>query len=154
MIEELLDQCDVETGGLGRDLLLSWDEVMEMSGKGIAFGSHSVSHPCLTNISLEQAKDEIVQSKKVIEEKLGKRVSSFSYPFGAYNLEIGRLVKESGLKCGVLAYPSKLVGPNVNVYSLPRIKPVNDFNKLRGILAGLVEDVYARMPEYVISKIY
>lgn len=81
LIEKIRDICHVEIPrDLGKELILSWNEVKEMDNSGVAFGAHSVNHPTLTNIPLEQAKNEIIQSKKIIEEKLGKEVTSFSYP--------------------------------------------------------------------------
>ena len=144
LLEKLLELCQVETRGLGRKLILTWDEVREMDGKEITFGAHSVSHPSLSTIPVEQARAEIVQSKKKIEEKLGKEVTAFCYPFGHYNAESICLVKENGFKCAVAVNPYKLVGPRDNVYCLPRIPGVEDFNELKGYLCGVVGDLQAR----------
>ncbi|SPD75010.1 putative Polysaccharide deacetylase [uncultured Desulfobacterium sp.] len=75
---------------------LSWEQIREMSEKGIAFGSHTCSHPILTQSELETARFEIQHSKERIEKELGKGVISISYPNGAYNEEITQMVKEAG----------------------------------------------------------
>ena len=144
LLEKLLELCQVETNGLGRKLILTWDEVREMNGKEITFGAHSVSHPSLCTIPLEQARAEIAQSKKKIEEKLGKKVTAFCYPFGHYNAESICLVKENGFKCAVAVKPNKLVGYRDNVYCLPRIPGIEDFNELKNYLCGIVGDLQAR----------
>ena len=58
--------------------MLSWDEVREMSTNGISFGAHTVNHPVLADISLEEARREILESKKTIENKIQKTVKTFA----------------------------------------------------------------------------
>jgi len=64
----------------GRDCL-TWAEVRELNHHGIRFGSHTVTHPQLRELSCAAVKDEISSSKKTIEEKLGGEVDSFAYPY-------------------------------------------------------------------------
>ena len=51
--------------------LLTWSQVKEMHSYGIRLGAHTMTHPDLTRVAVEQAEKEIVQSKVVIEERLG-----------------------------------------------------------------------------------
>jgi peptidoglycan/xylan/chitin deacetylase (PgdA/CDA1 family) len=60
---------------------LTWAEVRELNNYGILFGSHTVTHPWLRELSAAAVNEEIVSSKKTIEEKLGCAVESFAYPF-------------------------------------------------------------------------
>ena len=62
--------------------MLNWEEVEEMASYGITLGAHTVSHPILTEISLDVAKQEIIQSKHIIEKKLGFKVKHFAIPNG------------------------------------------------------------------------
>lgn len=64
----------------GKDCL-TWSEVRELRKYGICFGSHTVTHPQLSALDSRKVKDEIVSSKRMIEDKLGESVDSFSYPF-------------------------------------------------------------------------
>ncbi len=90
----------VITGSVRKDELdrtyLSWGEIKEMQSAGIEMGSHTASHPRLTSVDLSSAKQEIEQSKRGIEQKLGTACESFCYPGGMWNKEIARLVRESG----------------------------------------------------------
>lgn len=145
IIKNLLNICQVEIPrDLGKKLILSWEEVKEMDNAGVTFGAHSVSHPILINMPLEQSKNEIVQSKRDIEEKLGKEVTAFSYPNGNFNAEIVELVRNSGFTCAVSVYPDmppKLVGPKDNVYHLSRIGTYEDLNRSKILLCGLSGDL-------------
>jgi peptidoglycan/xylan/chitin deacetylase (PgdA/CDA1 family) len=141
LIAKLLNTCQIDIpDNLGEELFLSWDEVREMSEGGISFGAHTVTHPVLTNLPLEQARWEIAQSKKHIEEKLGKEVTAFAYPFGPFNAEIAGLVKESGFISAVTTEP-ELVNRKANPYELGRIGAVGDFNKLKVMFSGLYQDL-------------
>lgn len=145
VIDKVLDICRLEIPcGLGRKLYLSWDDVRRMDSLGTVFGAHSVSHLDLTSISLERARDEVVRSKSDIEQQLGKEVTAFSYPFGSYNPEVLKLVRQSAFKCAVSAPPLgyKLASVNDDIYCLQRIPAVEDSNKMKGMLCGLVGDLH------------
>ena len=141
LIQKLLNLCQVNIPpGLGKELILSWDEVREMHSNGISFGAHSVSHPILTNLPLEQARNEIIQSKKDIEEKLGQDVTAFSYPNGDFNAEIIELLRESSFTCAVTCV-HRLISPKTNPYQLCRILVSQDFNKFKLALSWLYHDL-------------
>jgi len=142
LIDKLFQLSGVEIPvDLGRELILSWDEVKEMSNGDISFGAHSVTHPILTNMPLEQAKYEIIQSKKDIEEKLGQRVTAFSYPNGDFNAELVSFIKETGFTCAVSISPNKLISPKDRLYGLSRIAAIENSNKFKGMSCGLWGDL-------------
>lgn len=60
---------------------LTWSEVRELSRAGIAFGSHTVTHPQLRYLSQRAIHYELRQSRHTIEQELGMAVDSFAYPF-------------------------------------------------------------------------
>ncbi len=78
-----------------RSRLMSWNEIKELHNHGIEFGAHSLTHPDLTEISLEQATRELVESKSVIEDKLGGAVEMFAYPYGKFNADVKRLTEQN-----------------------------------------------------------
>ncbi len=66
----------------------------------IDIGGHTVFHPRLAALSENRQRDEIVRGKMELEALLGKKVTSFSYPFGGhadYSAETIRLVREAGV---------------------------------------------------------
>ncbi|MGO9085593.1 MAG: polysaccharide deacetylase family protein [Candidatus Sulfotelmatobacter sp.] len=60
---------------------LTWAEVRELNKHGILFGSHTVTHPWLRELSRAAIDEELANSRKTIEEKLGSAVDSFAYPY-------------------------------------------------------------------------
>src|SRR5262249_1366297 len=60
---------------------LTWQEVRELHSQGIQFGSHTVTHPDLRSLDLDQIDYEVGCAKEVIEQELSTPIESFSYPF-------------------------------------------------------------------------
>ena len=72
------------TDRIGTDGYLTWEQVQLMQKSGLVhFGSHTCSHRRLRSLPDEEIWQEITQSKKILEEKLGAPVLSFCYPYGA-----------------------------------------------------------------------
>jgi len=59
-------------------------------------GSHTLTHPHLTRLPLQDAAREINLGKRALEEVLGRTVTSFCYPSGAYRSQHVELVREAG----------------------------------------------------------
>jgi peptidoglycan/xylan/chitin deacetylase (PgdA/CDA1 family) len=86
---------------------LTWSEVRELKQQGIEFGSHTVNHPRLRDLGSAVIKDEIVNSKDTIEQKMGCAIESFSYPYAfpqtdkEFRRELRDLLQAAGYKNGV-----------------------------------------------------
>lgn len=90
---------------LKNDLMLSWDEVREMSNNAISFGGHTLTHPLLTRIPKGHAQKEIELPKQIIEEQISKSVTTFAYPSGDFDPQIGKMVKDAGYSAAVSVIP-------------------------------------------------
>lgn len=101
-----------------KDRFLNWSEVKEMAKEGVEFGSHCLTHSHLTEISEEEAWKEIHNSKKILEDKLGKEVSSFCYPYGDYNEKIIEMVEKAGYKGAVITGKRKVKRGS---FTMPRV---------------------------------
>ena len=103
VIDDIERQAGTGTpGGDGR--MLSWDQIRRMAGAGVTFGAHTVSHPILTRLTLEEADAEIRGSRGAIEERLGTRVDLFAYPNGTradFNEAIQGLLRDQGFRGAV-----------------------------------------------------
>lgn len=70
------------TGAVGQPAYLTWGQVEEMSATGVEFASHSVSHGNLAAMTPDQARTELADSRRTLEQKLGRPVQFFVYPYG------------------------------------------------------------------------
>ena len=66
------------------EMLLSWDEIDDMRGHKISFGSHTHTHPILDRMDETNIDIELRTSKKILEQRLNEEVLSFSYPNGCF----------------------------------------------------------------------
>lgn len=81
--------------------MLTWAQIEEMQRSGLVeFGSHTMRHRNLESISLDDARWELTESKKRLEDKLGREMVGFAYPYGAgaYNPAVRALAREAGYR--------------------------------------------------------
>jgi peptidoglycan/xylan/chitin deacetylase (PgdA/CDA1 family) len=100
---------------------LNWDQIKEMHNSGlIDFEPHTVHHPRLPLIPLEEAEKEILESKTIIEEKLNKKCKFFAYPHGSYNSQIQEILKKNNF-WAALILGEGLVSPKDDPFCLKRV---------------------------------
>ncbi|MBV7327926.1 polysaccharide deacetylase family protein [Chloroflexi bacterium TSY] len=73
--------------------VMTWQQISELDRYGIEFGVHTVTHPRLDRLEPAVAESEIVDSKRLIEDRLGHAAPHFAYPYGAYNEPVKQLVR-------------------------------------------------------------
>ena len=95
IVDELAECAGASSCDKGESFL-SWEAVLTMSRGGIDFGSHGMRHEILTNIPPEEVRDEVRNSKAVLEGKIQKSVHAFSYPNGNHDPVVRKCVKECG----------------------------------------------------------
>ena len=81
--------------------MMTWKQVFEMRDSGLVeFGSHTMKHRNLPSIPLEDARWEIFESRRKLEEKLGRRMVGFAYPYGAgaYVPAVRQAAREAGYR--------------------------------------------------------
>ena len=64
----------------GRECM-TWNEVRELREQGVWFGSHTVSHPKLYELSWREIEEELAHSKEHLERELNEEITGFAYPF-------------------------------------------------------------------------
>lgn len=96
--------------------MLTWQQIREMQESGtIEFGSHTMKHRNLSETSADDVRWELVESKKRLEDKLGREMVGFAYPYGAgaYKPEVRRAALDAGyrfdfsIKQGITRLPWK-----------------------------------------------
>ena len=94
LLNELMGFSDQTIVDYAHKSTLSWGQINQMASDPlVTIGSHTVSHKPLSKLDHNQAKNEMVYSKKQIEEKIGKEVLHFAYPFGSHNEYGNREIK-------------------------------------------------------------
>jgi peptidoglycan/xylan/chitin deacetylase (PgdA/CDA1 family) len=99
--------------------LLSWDDIKLLQNEGWEIGCHSSTHPKFPALSKMQIEEEIISSKKIIEKRLGNKISFFAYPKGAFSNRIKQFVKLAGYKYAFSVLPGRIT-KKTDLYSIPR----------------------------------
>ena len=73
---------------MGADQYMNADQIKEMASAGWEVGSHSVNHLDLTSLEPERQRYEVVDSRTILEEKLGVPILTIAYPFGISNSSV------------------------------------------------------------------
>jgi len=99
--------------------LMNWDELGSLDPTLITVGSHTVHHPVLSTLEPDELSFEISESRRLLENRLGRPVEYFCYPNGSYNpvvIEQTRRVYRAAVSTDV-----GFVTRHSNLYCLPRI---------------------------------
>jgi peptidoglycan/xylan/chitin deacetylase (PgdA/CDA1 family) len=76
-------------------------QVADWLAAGHSIGSHTVAHADLTRLGERHAREEIVASRKCLEDTFGVAVNHFSYPYGYCDERTIAIVQEAGYTTAV-----------------------------------------------------
>ena len=98
--DEVLERLSVQLPELPDEWQpLSWDQVRQLRRDGVEFGAHTKTHPILPAVDdTGKLRQEIVWSKKRIEEELDEAVIHFAYPNGQFDQRTVDIVRGSGFQ--------------------------------------------------------
>lgn len=113
------NQWPSQPAGIPQLSLLNWEQIRQMSKDSIEFGSHTMSHPDLSTLPLQEAENEIIGSKQAIKQHVKNEVFSFAYPYGKKNPESKSVVvREFRYACST---EMNFVTEDSDLHALPRI---------------------------------
>jgi peptidoglycan/xylan/chitin deacetylase (PgdA/CDA1 family) len=121
--------------------ILKWDDIVEMRNNRITFGSHGMNHIILANLSQEEAKFEVIESRKKIQEKSEIEVKFYAYPNGDvddFNEDIVNLLKENGFSAACTLVRGS--NNNGSLYKLHRYSMTNEV--LNGLLGRFSKSLF------------
>src|SRR5579863_391478 len=106
-----------------RFLMLNLAELHQLADAGMCIGAHTLSHPMLSQAALEDARKEIFEGKRALQDALGQEVWALAYPFGDSSSVTSRelqMAKRAGFKSAFLN-TSDSIGPLTSRFALPRV---------------------------------
>ena len=82
-------------------LFLNWEEAQEMLRAGMGIGSHTHTHPVLSQLPAEGQRDELKRSREILQQELRIRCDALAYPVGnrdSYTGETQSIAQEAGYR--------------------------------------------------------
>ncbi len=112
--------------------VLSWSQIRKLAEAGFQIGSHTITHPVLNDLSEARLVEEIRDSKRRLEDEVGRQIESFAYPFGQFDHRALEVVGSSGYVRGYgVIVPKPLP---LGRYSMQRISITRNDGRLRFLL--------------------
>jgi peptidoglycan/xylan/chitin deacetylase (PgdA/CDA1 family) len=105
---DLLGQTPGWKGYPGR--FMSLEELRQLPADLISLGSHTRTHPFLPTLTDDDARDEIAFSRIKLCQMLGRDITLFAFPYGAFNERLINICREAGYQriFTTLPYPAEL----------------------------------------------
>jgi peptidoglycan/xylan/chitin deacetylase (PgdA/CDA1 family) len=111
---------------LPADLMMRPAQIKRLHDEGMEIGGHTVNHPILATLDEDEARAEIVEGKRQLEEITGAPVTLFAYPNGKPGRDYGPrdvgLVREAGFAAAVSTLGG-VANRGSNLFQLPRFGP-------------------------------
>jgi peptidoglycan/xylan/chitin deacetylase (PgdA/CDA1 family) len=100
LVADLLGRCNEWDVSLGEapEPMMDAMQVRDWLAAGHDIGSHTLTHPYLTHLPEAQAREQIIASRKKLEDLFNRPIEHFCYPYGDWNLAVRDLVREAGYK--------------------------------------------------------
>lgn len=108
----------VDTPGTEPLATLTLDQVLEMQDAGVEFESHSWAHHDLTQLTAEECVRDLRESRELLSDLLGRRVSLLAYPRGLHDATVRQAAAAAGYT-HAFALPETAEEPGD--YAVPRV---------------------------------
>lgn len=101
---------------------LTWDQLADLRDAGWEIGSHTVTHPRLTELDDGSLFHELVESRNVIRKRLGG-CETVAYPYGLADARVSAAARRAGYMAGCTLTASHRIDerfrrPRVGLYPL------------------------------------
>jgi peptidoglycan/xylan/chitin deacetylase (PgdA/CDA1 family) len=90
---------------------MSWRELAELADAGWEVGSHTRTHPRLTELDDAELDTELRESKAEVEDGLGRACLSLAYPYGVYDDRVIAAARRAGYSAAAKTLPGRLKPP-------------------------------------------
>ena len=99
---------------------MTWEQLKEMEADGVTIESHTLTHPKLEELPDDEIRNELLNSKNMLEQNLGHPIEFLAYPTGTYNLHIAGIAQDIGYK-GAFTIKYGIVDGGSNFFALERV---------------------------------
>jgi len=122
----LLDQAGLVAGAGASRMFMNWDELRDLAGDRLCtIGVHTLTHPNLSRLEEPEAARELGESRRIIEEKLGRPARHLAYPYGGPGAAGQRefmLANAFGFASATTTRPGMVFGQHrAHLCALPRL---------------------------------
>ena len=114
-VTELLEEAAAHPDELAT---LRWDEVRALAEDGVEIGSHTASHPRLTQLDDAELHRELSESRERISDEVGRPCRYLAYPYGDENGRVRAAARQAGYEAA-FALPGSTTP--MDTFGIPRL---------------------------------
>ena len=103
--------------------IMNDDQILQWYKSGLEVGSHSLDHENLIKVNDTKKREQIIMSKLILKEKYNIDVKSFSYPFGQFDDDCVKIIKQN-YEYAVTTKRSRFKTKIFETSKIPRV-PIN-----------------------------
>ena len=124
-------------GQVGASDSMDWPQLRELADGGMEIGSHSLTHPFMHELSLDEIRREFGESKRRLEDGIGRPVTLASLPRGSAVAGIGTVLADLGYEAFCTSEPG-IIDDSTDRFAIPRIavKRSTSTTLLQNVLEG------------------
>lgn len=78
--------------------IMGWDALRQLAREGVTLAAHTRTHPILTQVSLDQAREEARASRRDLERETGPVLPVFAYPSGGFSRALADALQADGFE--------------------------------------------------------
>jgi len=156
-VQRLAERYRYDHRAAARATCMDWNEVREVAADPLStIGAHTVSHVVLSKVSESEVREELMQSRRILERELERDIRHLAYPFGSKNA-VGerefRIAAEVGYWTAVTTRLGVLkAGDGSHLKELPRINIDGRYQRKRYLdvlLSGLAPAIWSASRGFV-----
>ena len=86
----------IPTNFIGSSRYMDWSDLEQLMNEGMSIQSHTLSHRSLQLLTEREIRNELIESRNRLKNRLHREVNALSFPHGSYNKRIIQIAEESG----------------------------------------------------------
>jgi len=96
LVDSLCDELGLSRAQGGS--VLTWNQLRELAREGLTLGSHTRTHPIMTQATVEQIRQEVQSSQEDLQREIGACLPIFCYPNGNHNDTVTSVLRALGIR--------------------------------------------------------
>jgi peptidoglycan/xylan/chitin deacetylase (PgdA/CDA1 family) len=108
------------TAGRAPARMLTWRQTAEIAGAGIEIGAHGHSHAQLDQLGQAALREELQLSRCLLEDRLGRQITTMAYPYGYSSARVRREVRGAGYT-SACAVANAVMTEHDDAFAVPRL---------------------------------
>jgi len=101
--------------------VLTWDQLRKLTKEGLTLGSHTRTHPIMTQVTADTMREEVKGSQEDLKREMGTALPIFCYPNGNHNNTVVSVVRDEGIRLAFTTLSGENKSESLDLLRLRRV---------------------------------